>query len=140
MVETHRVFWRVSLSNGETFHENKRPFRRIAGELSPWERLKIHMEREGAHITSLSLYANDGKTWNMPSAGGNPHFAAFASAPKPDAFNFFRRAGQSFNVDLALTQQHVFAVAEATIGTGKVQVWVNDKHPENCWVLVVPDG
>jgi hypothetical protein len=130
----HKVLWTVSLSNGETHYEEKGNFRTIEGEPSPWRRLLSYLEASGARITSLSLYAADGRRWNVPSAGSNPKFKAFAEAKKPEGFRFFRKIGFDAMGSGADAQQH-FACIEARYAGHALQVWV-DEATLNAWCLV----
>lgn len=132
----HKAKWTVGLSNGETLHEEKGDFCTITGALSPWQRLLGHLAEAGATITSLSLYADDGRRWNLPSAGKAPKFKAFAEAPKPVSFRMFRKAGADLRQDGSVQEQDLFTVAEATYEDGKkLQVWV-DEGTLNSWNLV----
>lgn len=127
------VKWQVSLSNGETFFESKGDYKTIAGELSPWNRLLKYISDNNLKITSMSLFTDDGQTFNLPSAGKDPKFHEFSTASKPESFKFFRKLGQ--NLDLG-TPDDLFGVIEATYPTFVVQLWVDDYHTSNCWVLV----
>lgn len=130
-----KVLWTVSLSNGETHYEEKGNFQTIEGEPSPWRRLLAYLEETGARITSLSLYTAEGRRWNVPSAGNNPKFKAFADAPKPDAFRFFRKLGFDAMGCGAPAQQH-FACIEAIYPDKTLQVWV-DEATGNAWSVLI---
>lgn len=141
----HNVKFKVSLSNGETFYEGKAPFEEIKGELSPFQRLIQYTVRNKCEITSLSLYVEkDGKTrtFNLPSAGKNPKFKEFTvQKEKPIDFQVYRKLAQDFNiVDKNITGSEVvewYTVAEAIYPTYRLQLWVDEVNPDNCWVLAV---
>ena len=128
------VKWQVSLSNGETIYEGKNDYAFIAGELSPWNRLIDYISQWGFGITSISLYTDSGKTFNIPSAGKSPKFHAFSTAEKPIGLNFFRKAGK----DLQGSEdfEH-YAVIEALFEEYKLQLWVSEADGNNCWAMVV---
>lgn len=127
----YRVFFKVSLSNGENIYENKGDYLRIPGELPPWERLKQYISDSNLTITSLDLYTDEGNTFNLPSSGQNPKFKAFADSLKPSSYNFFRRAGSDYGKGW-----EVYAVAEAIFSNYILQMWVNNNNPDNSWVLI----
>ena len=135
------VFWQVSLSNGETFYENKGIFVLIPGELSPWKRLLNYIVEHKVEITSLSLFTKDGRTFNLPSAGKNPKFAPFALAEKPIDYIFNRYLAREHEVvDMKVVKTEAtdwFAVIEAIYPTYKLQLWVDENNTRNSWVLVV---
>lgn len=128
------VLWKVSLSNGETLYEEKGDYQIIPGQLSPWQRLLRHMVDVQAYITSLALYTRKGQTFNLPSLSKNPKFHVFANAKKPTHYTFYRKYGHDVyeNEESA----DLFSVIEAQYETYKLQLWVDEKHPENCWTLV----
>jgi hypothetical protein len=137
METQHTVLWSVSLSNGDTIHEEKGEYVTQAGLLSPWQRLLLFLEKEKLLVTSLSLYSNDGRRWNIPSAGKNPKFKAFAEAPKPVSYRMFRRMGGDVIGTGEITHKEIFTVAEAKYESGVVlQVWV-DNATGNSWTLIV---
>ena len=136
MYDTHKVLFTIGLSNGETITEEKGDYQTIPGELSPWRRAQAYILSNGVSITSLSLYTPDGKRWNLPSAGKNPRFAAFAEAEKPKDFNFYRKMGGEVMGDGSVADQEIYAVIEAKYDGGiTLQLWVhNDTHA--CWTMV----
>jgi hypothetical protein len=119
----------VGLSNGDNFIEGSKPFDIIPYELSPWLRLLQYLAEHDLSITSLSLIYKD-RTFNLPSSGSNPKFKAFYDAKKPISYNFMRIVGGTpgENTDL-------FAVIEAVYKDYSLQLWVDEKNPENTWVL-----
>lgn len=138
---TRHVFWQVSLSNGETFFENKGQFVMIPGELSPWQRLIKYIVANKLTITSLSLYTEDGRTFNLPSAGRNPKFNPFQLAEKPIDYNFSHTISREHEiVDNKVVGTLVvdwFATIEAIYKDYKLQLWVDENNTRNSWVLVV---
>lgn len=131
----HKIMWSVGLSNGENAYEEKGEFCTITGELSPWQRLVKYMGENGLTITSLSLYTNDGRRWNIPSAGKNPKFKAFCDAPQPIGYKFFRKFGQDQTGPNAGKEDH-FSCIEAQYENGmRLQVWV-DEATGNSWSMI----
>lgn len=141
-LKTHNVKFKVSLSNGETFFEGKGDYVLIPGELSPWQRLQKYIADKQLLITSLSLYTDDGRTFNLPSAGRDPKFRPFATAEKPLDFNYCHYVAREHDI---VGQQIVntvpsdwFTVIEAIYQTYTLQLWVDENNTRNSWVLVVP--
>ncbi len=127
------VKWSVGLSNGQNFKEGVFPYELIKGELSPWERLKKYLADNDLHITSLSLYTDGGKTFNLPSIGKNPKFKAFQELEKPLQLNYSRL----FAKDLEKNGAEDFLVmVEAVYAKYKLQLFVNEQNPKHSWVLV----
>lgn len=124
--------WKVGLSNGAVHVEGHDLFQVVPGELSPWLKLMEYLKQRDLTITSLSIISG-GDTFNLPSAGNNPKFKAFADAKKPLSFNFYRMLGADLNGD---RKTDLFSVAEAVYTTYRLQLWVEDFNPQNCWVLV----
>lgn len=145
-MQTHKAKWQVSLSNGETFFEGKGSFKEIEGELSPWQRLIRYTADKKIEITSLSLYTDDGRTFNLPSLGKNPKFRPFLEVDKPIDYNLARYVARDISGikegnEGKVTSVKVsdwFTVAEAVYSTYKLQLWVDENNPKNCWVSVVP--
>ena len=134
----HKVKWQVSLSNGETFFEGKGQFEEVDGEKSPWQRLEQYLLDEGAEITSLSLYTDDGRTFNLPTAGQNPKFNPHlpGKIEKPLDFLCFRYMEADVNRE-GSKMHKLFTVAEAIYPDYKVQQWVDENNPQNSWVRFV---
>ena len=130
----NNVKWQVSLSNGETFFEGKNEYTKVAGELSPWNKLLAYISANNLTITSISLYTDKGKTFNIPSTGRSPKFHAFSEAKKPVSLNFFRKAAKDAMGDSDF--EH-YAVIEATFEDCKLQLWVSEEDGANCWVMVI---
>jgi hypothetical protein len=86
-MKTQNIGWTVSLSNGETHHENKGGYTRIAGQPAPWLRLLRHMEENNLSITSLGLYTDAGHRWNLPSKGRIP-LEEFAAKTKDQTWKY----------------------------------------------------
>lgn len=132
-METHNVKWSVALSNGETIHEGKGEYIRIAGEPSPWERLLLYIGKNDVRITSMSLYTDKGHRWNLQSGGNKPRFRDFASEIQPFVFRFFRKTGGDVSSGV-VTNVQTFAIIEAIYTNGKTtQLWVDDDTLV-CWV------
>jgi hypothetical protein len=129
-----RLAWKVGLSNGETFIEGNEPFEIIPGETSPWLRLLSYIKKENLSITSLSL--TDGKrNFNLPSAGKDPKFSAFANAEKPLGYNYWRPVGGDIKPGAKVDK---FFMIEAYYMYFTVQLWVDAHSTSNTWVVVVP--
>jgi len=131
-----QIKWTASLSNGETVYENKGDYKIIKGELSPWQRLLKYLDKQGVRITSLSLYTDNGKRWNLPSAGKNPKFKVFCDAEQPIGYKFFRKMGADI-IGGEIIKEEIFAVAEADYKNKKLQIWVSEKNPDVCWSVVI---
>lgn len=133
-LNTHNVKWRVSLSNGETYYEGKGLFIEELGELSPWNKLLQYLKEKEVTITSLGLYTNDGKTFNLHSSGNNPKFNIFSKEDLPISYKMYRKLG----IDLqGGSDNSLFTVAIAEYVDYELQLWVNDKNHSHCWTLLV---
>ncbi|MFA5768358.1 MAG: hypothetical protein WC871_02320 [Bacteroidales bacterium] len=133
----HRVKWQVSLANGDTFFEGKGPFVEVKGELSPWQKLLEYQAQQKTHITSLSLYTDDGRTYNLPSSGKNPKFREFDNLKKPLDFEVCRKITREMAPDGTNKNLGWFTVAIADYGDHELQIWVDEQHTQNMWVLMV---
>ena len=130
----HKAKWIVGLDNGETHYEEKGLFTYIEGELSPWQRLLKYLAENRRNITSLGIYTEDGKRFNLPSRGKNPKFKAFVDADKPVSYRAFRRLGVDVQGENA-GKEDLYTVAEATYEDGRtLQIWV-DETTGNVWTL-----
>lgn len=152
-LESHKVKWQVSLSNGETFFEGKGNYVEYAGELSPWGRLQEYLKANDLKITSLSLYTDDGQTFNLPSLGKNPKFSAFMQEWKPFKFVMERHVARDQG-DAEYTDWFTTIVAYYLIEIKdhkhdgeqevpdnlnlviKLSLWVDEHNTKNCWSLV----
>ena len=136
----HNVKWQVSLSNGETFYEEKGNFKSIPNIDSPWQRLNEYACDVKADITSLSLYTNDGRSFNLPSAGKNPKFRAFDMQEKPLYYEMYRKLGQDFikggNAMNPVSESALFTVIVAYYDGYQLQLWVDENNTKNCWTLM----
>lgn len=128
----HNALWRVATSNGENFYEGKGKFIEVDGEQSPWNKLLSYLEETEQTITSLGLYTDDGRTFNLPSLGKNPKFSVFSEAQKPLKYNFFRALSQDIQTD----DKELFTVIEAVYEGYSLQLWVDENNTQNSWVLV----
>lgn len=139
----HKVKWQVSLSNGETFFEDKGNFIVIPGELSPWQKLLKYCEDNSLTITSLSLYTDDGRTFNLPSLGKNPKFRVFDLAQKPYKFTLERRYASDTD-DMEHADRYTTIVAwykfvncpEFGDVSLKLSIWVDENNTQNSWSLI----
>ena len=132
----HTTHWTVSLNNGETLYEEKGDYRILAGEPSPWQRLQLYLLEKKLYITSLSIYTENGKRFNLPSAGKNPRFSAFKNTESPVSYTWFRNYGQEQGGLNAGREDH-YATIEATYSDGrKLQIWVDDITNDS-WSVIV---
>jgi hypothetical protein len=142
-IYNHKVKFKVSLNNGETFYEGKGDYVEIAGQLSPWQRLLKYTVDNKVEITSLSLYTDSGQTFNLPSSGKNPKFKPFRDIQKPIDYDLKRYVARELdttriNGDLTLDNIAVsewFTVIEAIYPDYKLELWVDEFNIQNCWTL-----
>lgn len=118
--------WKVGLSNGQTVTEDVSK----KGELSPWLTLQKYLTDNNLTITSLSLI-HGSRTFNLPSLGNNPKFRSFYTDKKPVAYDFGRVIGVSKK------ENDLFARIQAIYKDCILELWVDEKRPENCWVNFV---
>lgn len=141
METQHRVKWTVSLSNGETFFEGLGKFADIPNEPSPWQRLIAYTINKKAEITSLALFVGqDPKErhyYHIPSVN-NPRFKEFDALHKPLDYNVCRKMSRNI-YGPQVTVTGWYTVAEAFYTTYKLQIWVDEMNPKNCWVLSIPN-
>lgn len=139
MKTQHKAKWMVSLNNGENLYEEKGKYETIAGELSPWQRLLAYIKENDLKITSLAVYTDCGRYFNLPSAGKNPKFKAFGEATPPLGYRQFRQmAGdvlQGRGQEATIHDPEVFTVVEAQYEDHNLQLWVCNKTL-NCWTLI----
>lgn len=136
-MDPHKVKWQVSLANGQTFFEGKGAFIEVPGELSPWQKLMRYQADNKTHITSLSLYTDDGRTFNLPSAGKNPKFSEFETLPKPIDYEVCRHLSRDLDMTGAvISTAGWFTVAIAEYATHELQLWVDEQNTQNMWCLV----
>jgi len=142
-MQTHTVKFQVSLSNGETFFEGKGQFKEIAGEKSPFQKLIDYLVDHKVEITSLALYTDEGRKFNLPHAGKNPKFSPQIKGEflLPIDFNLFRYVEQDMKATGGKTTDRktvtLFTVAEAIYPDYKVQLWVDEHNHNNCRVLIL---
>ena len=117
--------WKVGLSNGQTVTEGVSK----KDELSSWLTLQKYLADNNLTITSLSLI-HGSRTFNLPSLGNNPKFRAFYTDKKPVSYNFGRVIGLSRN------EQDMFARIQAVYENHILELWVDEKRPDNCWVNI----
>lgn len=129
-----RLYWQAGLNNGETFTENKGRFIQEPGKLTPWLQLLAYIKQENLAITSLCL-TDGNRTFNLPSAGKNPKFSAFANAEKPQGFNYWQPVGSDLRPGAKMEK---YQMIEAYYQYFALQLWVDYNNTNNSWVLVVP--
>jgi len=136
-MQAHKVRWKVSLSNGETFYEGKGSYKEIEGDFSPWNKLAEYIEEESVKITSLSLYTDEGINMHIPSSGNNPKFHLFKEDKKPKQYRMFRAiSSEPFRDADDQTVEH-YTVIEAEYDDYRLQVWASELSSSNFWVNVV---
>lgn len=136
--QVHKVKWQVSLSNGETFFEDKGNFLQVDGELSPYNKLLEYIKYKDVSITSLSLYTDDGRTFNLPSLGKHPKFRSFDTAIKPYKLAMERRCAMDTDGDSAEKFTTIcawYALNDYDLSI-KLSIWVDENNTNNSWSLV----
>lgn len=147
---THKVWFKVALSNGAIFIENKNIF--DTPEATAWAKLDKHIVENNLQIKSLSLIVEDktifGKTsqreFTVPSSANRPNFKAFFSAEKPLDYNVCRKMrGVIRGNDISKVQEaaknmkadELYTVAEAIYPEYRLQIWVSENDTRKCYVL-----
>ena len=137
---THKVRWHVGLSNGENYTEGNAPFDEIKGELSPFLRLDKYLLDNKLEIKSLCLIAEDGRTFNLPSAGNNPKFQYFKELDKPIDYWVERVMNRELHVSggkvAGETPLGLFTIAVAIYPDYELQIWVDENNTKNSWSVV----
>lgn len=131
-----RLKWHVGLSNGESYTEGAKPFLVVPDQLSPWLQLQEYLKANDLKITSLQIIDTlpiKVRRFHLPSSGSNPKFRAFMLSEKPLEYKFARVLGGNV---LGPANTEVFARAEAVYQSYRLQLWVSENDPDNCWVLV----
>lgn len=71
-----RTKWLAALSDGTTAIEGVTPFTKVKDELSPWQKLLVHLETNDLHITGMrvqvSALREPIRTYNLPSFNKTP--------------------------------------------------------------------
>lgn len=130
------VKWAISLSDGTNAYEDKNEYKEVEGDLSPYQKLLNYIEENDVEMTSMSLYTDEGRAWNLPSAGDNPKFDRFENTDKPVDFKF-RRHLRQVGMMGGSSKTYKYAMIEAEYEDYKLQVWVMDKEPYPSWTLVI---
>lgn len=138
-MRTRNVFWRVSLSNGDTFHEGNKPFQTVEGALSPWQRLLRYLETNKASITALALYTKAGHVYQLPSAGNRPRFHTTDSVEAPTGYRFFMTHKASFNAHGVVSEESAWVVIEAQYPSHALQIW-SSPDGNTTWSAMIPNG
>ena len=116
------------LSNGEDLVEGKGLLSIVKGEDSPWWKLQKYVKDNNLKITSFYLAYKD-RHFVLPSS--DPKFGGEV----PLSYNCFRRFGGDV-LGSGDKWEH-YAVAEAIYEDFKVQLFVDEKECEKCWVNIV---
>lgn len=132
-----KVTYKVSLSNGETFYENKGIMKSEPGEVSSLRKLYNYIDENNLAITSVALVCN-GVEHNLPSSGNQARFKAFSDAYKPKDYKIYRKVGTTLQGGSHEVTEH-FTVARAIYDGYYVELWVNNNAPYNSYVLVSGD-
>lgn len=126
--------WKAVLSDGSIFTEGQTPFEYVPGKPSPYLRLIEYLKLKNLKIASLSIISGT-QTFNLPSPSNYPKFSLFIKNIRPAELAFFRM----FGINSGSDNQDIYAVAQATYENGqKLQLWVGEEPPGECWVLAVP--
>lgn len=136
---TPKVKWKVSLSNGETFYEDKGNFKIVPGEKSPWQRLLLYIGNNNCSITYLGLYTDNNITWNLPSSGKNPKFSIFSKSLKPIGYKMFRASGCDVSMSEGFNYDD-YTVIEAEYENHLMQIWVSENNSDNSWSTLIDKG
>lgn len=138
-MQSHRVLWNVSLSNGENFREGSGRFEETEGGPSPWQQLLKYIEEAGASITALWLSCPNGARHTLPTMGirDNPKLSAFHDREKPQRLRCFHRIAGDAGADGEIVNADLYTIAEATFKNYKLQIFVSEHDPNVSWVLVV---
>ena len=135
-MDSHKVKFKVSFSNGETFYEGKGKFVEIEGEKSPAQRMFDYQDENELDITSMSLYLSNGQEFHLPSRGKNPKFRAFDEATKPLDYNVFRKIARNVSLSGEVQQADHFTCIESIYEDHSVQLWVDEQAPHSSYVLM----
>ena len=136
-MKKNRVRWFVGLSNGNMVHEGVGDFEVVGNELSPWSRLLQMVVENNLKITSLGLVTDSGQTFNLPSLGSHPKFRPFYSANMPIDYRMFRTVAMALNKKGGKIREDRYAVIEAVYEDRRLQIWVSENDPRNCWTLTL---
>lgn len=137
--------WLASLSDGTTAIEGKPPFEEIPGEPSPWQKLSLHLARNGLEITGLRIQVErEGepvRTFNLPSKSPKQRWASLKPL-LPSGFNYFRRVEQFMEPTpdgkLQLAQGRRFIEIHARYPDFDLVLIVDEDEGNECWTMVLP--
>jgi hypothetical protein len=123
--------WFASLSNGENAVEGNGKFAEIAGELSPWQKLREYIKENNLKITGMQI-RKEGKVYTLPSA--NPKFGGDI----PLDYKFGRKVAADMMSDsmdkMTLVEMHIFITA--VYEHSEVTLWVDELGKKDSWVTV----
>lgn len=127
--------WFASLSNGENAVEDKGKFEEVAGELSPWLKLREYCEDNDLSITSLQI-RQEGRTHTLPS--NDPKFGG----ESPIGYNYFRKVSEEFdNTDLSRSRVvERYICIQAIYEDYTQSLWVDEMGRKESWVSVEEKG
>lgn len=129
-----QVFWKVSLSSGETFTEGKGDYEELYGQPLPFRRLQEYVKENDLRITSLSLFTSSGQNYNLPSAGRNPRFSAFDLVEQPVDYLCFGKCGRDI-VSGSVVSEDLYKVIRAIYEDGSfIEIWVDESNTSNIWI------
>jgi len=128
------IKWQVALSNGQQILEDNDFVSDV--ESSAWQKLLKYVQENNLEITSLSLLTSDNRTFNLPSGGKRPRFKAFYDVEKPIGFNFGHHIGYDVKDNSGEKHEELFVFIEAIYPNYRLQLWVDENNPSNCWCLV----
>lgn len=121
--------WFASLSNGENAVEGAGKFEKIAGELSPWQKLQAYINENNITITGMQIRI-DGREYTLPSI--NPKFGG----ETPLSYKFGRKVAADMLSDkmgdLQLAEMHIFITA--VYKDVEVTLLVDEMGRRNSWI------
>jgi hypothetical protein len=145
-----KVYFRASLSNGEIITEGEGDFQWLENEKSPFQRLIVYTVQNNLEITSLSLFTKSGHNWTLPPMGKKAKFMGYRNRSEKDLpidYEVKRTLardmkGENDNGNTTITSMKVvkfYTVAEAIYGDKVLQLWVDENHPDNSWIILKHD-
>ena len=132
--------WLASLSDGTIAIEFLPPFEEINGELSPWNKLKAHMEENNLFITGLRVQVEKSgeatKTYNLPSSNCNKdgtHEKWSGVKPIiPIGYNYYRRIRRSLTTPEV---KHYIEII-ASFPKFNVSIFIDEDEGNESWSVI----
>lgn len=135
-----RTKWLASLSDGTTAVEGQDQFYSHKGDLSPWQKLKAHLEETGLHITGIRVQVfktgEATRTYNLPSMhrtpGGNHGRWASLYPVIPDGYDCWRWVTVNLNTG---EHEHEIEIRAYYHDRPDVSLIVDEDEGNECWVV-----